>query len=87
MEKPGYKTTEFWLSLVALLVGALMASGILEASNSDWDNKIVGLVAMVLTSLGYTVGRSMTKGSSAKAKGLMDLASAAKEGGSSEDPS
>jgi hypothetical protein len=76
MEKPGYKSTEFWLSLVATLVGALMASGILEASESEWDNRIVGLIAMALTSLGYAVSRSMTKSSAAKAAGMLELAKA-----------
>ena len=61
MEKPGYKTTEFWLSLIAMIVGAVMSSGLLEQTSTDWDNKIVGLIAMILGGLGYTVARSFVK--------------------------
>ena len=57
--KPGYKTTEFWLTLAATAVGALLASGIIEAG-SVWD-KAVGVVVSVLGALGYTVARGMAK--------------------------
>ena len=57
--KPGYKTTEFWLSLTAILVGAAIASGVFPVdSNGD---KLLGLVATVLSSVGYTVSRSLVK--------------------------
>ena len=58
---PGYKTTEFWLALAANLVGAVFASGIIEQTATQWDNKIVGLLAMVLASLGYGVSRGIAK--------------------------
>lgn len=57
--KPGYKTTEFWLSVVAMAVGAVMASGIVE-TDSGFD-KALGLAATILASLGYTVSRTMVK--------------------------
>ena len=57
--KPGYKTTEFWLSTVAMLVGAALASGAIgEGSQAE---KIVGFIASALASLGYTVSRGMAK--------------------------
>jgi hypothetical protein len=57
--KPGYKTTEFWLSLTAILVGAAIASGVFPVdSNGD---KLLGLAATVLSSVGYTVSRSLVK--------------------------
>jgi len=68
MAKPGFKTTEFWLSLVAMLVGAIMASGVLDATETALDNQIVGMIAMMLTGLGYTVARSFAKGTEAKAE-------------------
>ena len=67
MEKPGYKTTEFWLSLVAMIVGAIAASGILDSTETDMDNKLVGLIITVLGALGYTVTRGFTKSATAKA--------------------
>lgn len=55
---PGYKTTEFWLALAANIVGALLTSG---AVTNDHVLKILGLAAMILSSLGYTVARTMIK--------------------------
>lgn len=57
--KPGWKTSEFWLSIAALLVGALFASGVFPAESGG--EKILGLAATVLTTLGYTVSRSLVK--------------------------
>lgn len=57
--KPGYKTTEFWLSFAAVAVGALQASGVfLEAGVAG---KVLGLGAMLLGALGYQVSRAFVK--------------------------
>ena len=58
--KPGYQSTEFWLSLAATLLGALMASGAISSA-SPWA-KIVGVAASLFASMGYTVGRTWLKG-------------------------
>ena len=60
-EKPGYKTTEFWLSFLAMLVGAALASGVIEATSTQWDDKAIGLLVTVLSALGYTVSRTFVK--------------------------
>jgi hypothetical protein len=57
--KPGYKTSEFWLSLAAMVVGALLASGILPA-DSTWL-KLVGMASSVLATIGYTGSRMVAK--------------------------
>jgi len=57
--KPGYKTTEFWLSLVAMALGAVMASGVI-APETTWE-RVIGLVIAGLTSLGYTGARLKLK--------------------------
>ncbi len=57
--KPGYKTTEFWLTAIAELVGLLLASGVLVAGSMI--AKIVGGAIAVLAALGYTVARSKLK--------------------------
>ena len=59
MQKPGWKTSEFWLSLAAVLVGAFVASGVLPAEHLAM--KIAGFVLMALASLGYSVGRGIAK--------------------------
>lgn len=58
--KPGWKTTEFWLSLVVIIIGALLSSGLLEGTGK-WQ-QIVGAIASVLTALGYTWTRGRVKG-------------------------
>ena len=57
--KPGYKTTEFWLSTVATAVGLLVASGIVPATGTF--SQVIGLICGVLGALGYTVSRGMVK--------------------------
>jgi len=57
--RPGYFSTEFWLSLASLLVGALLASGLFP-SEGVWA-QVAGAVVVVLNSLGYTVTRGQLK--------------------------
>lgn len=57
--KPGYKTTEFWLSVAASLVGFAFAANIFPSESAG--EKFLGLAAMVLASLGYSVSRSIVK--------------------------
>ena len=58
--KPGYKTTEFYVSLAAMAVGAFLASGALPDSHPAV--KIAGVVAMLLSAMGYQVQRTTAKG-------------------------
>jgi len=55
--KPGYKSTEFWLSCVGL-VGGLVLSVMPE---SPWAN-IVGGILSAVCGASYTIGRSWAKG-------------------------
>jgi hypothetical protein len=57
--KKGIKTTEFWFSAVAAIVGLLYASGLI-APDSGGD-KMLGLVGSVLASMGYTISRGLAK--------------------------
>ncbi len=56
--KPGYKTTEFWLSLLAVLLGALLGSGLLPGGP---PTQIAGMVATLLGAMGYSYQRSQLK--------------------------
>ena len=88
MKKPGYKTTEFYLTLLAQLIGALMVSGLLELTTTTIDNQIAGVVAMVLSSMGYTASRAWTKAGEAKAQAAGDALLVASAGllvGATED--
>jgi hypothetical protein len=49
--KKAWKTTEFWLSGAAVIVGALMASGVF--SDGSTSAKMAGIAASLLGSMGY----------------------------------
>ena len=57
--KAGYKTTEFWLSFVALLVGVVSASGLLP-NEGPWQ-QVLGVATTALVALGYTGARLTLK--------------------------
>lgn len=57
--KPGFKTTEFWLSSLAVILGMVLASG--AVSDGGMAEKIVGGVLSVLGTLGYTASRTTVK--------------------------
>ncbi len=59
MNKPGYLTTEFWLSTVAVVIGALGASGAIGEGTTA--SKIVATLASALVALGYTGARLALK--------------------------
>lgn len=57
--KPGYKTTEFYLAVGAVLVGGVVASGAVPSTGPIGQG--VGAVTAVLAALGYTVSRGWAK--------------------------
>ena len=60
--KPGYKTTEFWLSLLATLLGFLLASGVMDTvPEQSWIARLVGGAVAALASLGYSASRAKVK--------------------------
>jgi hypothetical protein len=60
--KPGYKTSEFWMSLFAVAIGAIQASGVVPMEG-PWG-QILGTATAALVALGYTGARlSMKKNS------------------------
>ncbi len=64
--KPGYKTTEFWLAVVASLVGAAAASGAIPTEGPL--AQAVGMIACALVALGYTGARFALKKAEEKPK-------------------
>ena len=57
--KPGFKTTEFWLSLAAVVLGGLMAAGVFKMEGST--AQVVGIIESALVALGYTGARLTLK--------------------------
>ena len=57
--KPGYKTTEFWMSAIAIIFGGVLAAGVIPTEGT-WA-QIFGAVQAGLVSLGYTGARMTLK--------------------------
>ena len=68
--KPGVKTSEWWLSLAALITSALLSSGLVSNSLAL---QCIGGVATLLTALGYQVSRSFVKTSESRSAALMEV--------------
>ena len=60
MMRRGFKSTEFWINLVGMVGGFLLAS----VGDSTWTQLIGGVLAAVCGG-SYTIGRSMVKGNEA----------------------
>lgn len=57
--KPGYKTTEFYITLGVTVLGMLWGAGIFgEGTSLD---RALGLAAMALAPFGYTLSRGAAK--------------------------
>ncbi len=61
MKKPGYKTTEFWLSAAAMLVGLAYGSGLIAEAGATGIEKSVAFIASALAALGYSTSRGNVK--------------------------
>ena len=59
MEKPGYKTSEFWLNFAAMVIGAFMASGVFAEGHIALQ--VAGIAMTALSALGYTSSRGKVK--------------------------
>ncbi len=62
--KPGYLTTEWYLSLATTVVGLAYSSGLISSGSTA--EKIAGLATSLLATLGYTVARGITKAAASK---------------------
>lgn len=58
--KPGWKTSEFWLALAALLISEATATGLIP-SEGTWQ-RVAATLAGVLAALGYGAQRARVKG-------------------------
>ncbi len=68
-EKPGWKTTEFWLTILAYLIGAFMSSGAL--ADDSQVLQYFGMAQMILAKLGYDHARKGVKASASHAKAVL----------------
>lgn len=63
--KPGYKTTEFWVTIAVQIVGILTTTGMFTPEQAgaitDAVIQIGGLVAMIASAFGYSLSRGSAK--------------------------
>jgi hypothetical protein len=57
--KPGYNTTEFYLSLIVVVLGAVTTAGLFPETH--WVVRVAGMVLAALASIGYTAARAKVK--------------------------
>lgn len=56
--KPGIKTTEFWVSLIAAVIPPLMAANVFPESTVA---VVMGVLSPVLAAFGYSLSRGIAK--------------------------
>ena len=59
--KPGWKTTEFWITVIVALGSLLWGAGLLDPAGSGTVNHVFGLVVSGLSAVGYSVSRGLAK--------------------------
>ena len=67
MAKAGVKSSEFWLSMAAVIVGGVLASG---AVSNELALQVLGGAATLLAALGYSTSRAWVKSAEAKAEAI-----------------
>ena len=60
--KPGWKTTEFWITVVVAASSLLWGANVLDPEGAGTANKVFGFVVAALGTVGYTVSRGLAKG-------------------------
>ena len=60
--KAGVKSSEFYLSLAAVILGIVISTGVVDIDSGAgiWD-KVAGIVCTLLAAFGYTVSRAKVK--------------------------
>jgi hypothetical protein len=64
----GIKTSEFWLAAITSALSLAIIGGWIDIEGASTADKIAAMVAMALSSVGYTVGRSHIKAKAADAE-------------------
>lgn len=59
--KPGWKTTEFWLTAAVTAASLLWGADVLSPEGAGTANKIFGFIVAALGTIGYTVSRGLAK--------------------------
>ena len=73
--KPGWKTTEFWVTVVAQILGIMALSGVItpEASGemAGAVEQVTGGVMVLISQISYAIARAKAKGDDVQARALI----------------
>lgn len=59
--KPGYKSTEFWITCAVSLCSLLWGAGVVDPEGASSADKVFGFVCSAAAALGYTISRGLAK--------------------------
>jgi|TARA_R110002020_G_scaffold339975_2_gene555016 hypothetical protein len=59
--KPGYKSTEFWITAVVAIASLAWGAGIVDPAGDTGADKTFGFICSALSALGYSVSRGLAK--------------------------
>ncbi len=59
--KPGYKSTEFWITLAVTLCSLAWGAGIVDPEGASNADKVFGFICSAAAALGYTISRGLAK--------------------------
>ena len=61
MEKPGYKTTEFWMTMLVNVIAILTMLDVFTPDQQDALLSVVAAVVTALATFGYSISRGLAK--------------------------
>jgi hypothetical protein len=59
--KPGWKTTEFWVTVTVTVCSLAWGAGVVDPEGASNADKIFGFVCSAAAALGYTISRGLAK--------------------------
>jgi hypothetical protein len=59
--KSGYKTTEFWITVIVALASLAWGAGVVDPEGMSGADKVFGFVCSAAAALGYTISRGLAK--------------------------
>jgi hypothetical protein len=59
--KPGIKTTEFWMTIAAAMLGTLVSLGVIGGDDMDAILRVIALILGLLPAAAYNLSRGLAK--------------------------
>ena len=59
--KPGYKSTEFWITVAVTLCSLAWGAGVVDPEGSSNADKVFGFICSAAAAFGYTISSGLAK--------------------------